>query len=330
MNVAVFYPCRPYCTDKDVTEEIVSNSVESLYPVLNHPPYDSTLSKRDDFLRLLHEPSIESLMVWRGGRIDDSGSLWKSSLGLLKDLTKSDWKWIEKHPKNIIGYSDATYLLCALVSHEINCFYGPNYNSTLQCSTDDELNTTLEYLSLALKSNNDYVIDFSEEKLTLGQHSPWTLAGGIATGRLVGGNLNTIYQLLNLKEHENVFTIHQGDILFLEECDPNYVLRNNTVMGSMHEQLMFLEKAGVFSKISGLLFGRSKIPTVYDPDNNLFYVQVDNSQERNYFEKCIQSFIPTDIPILANVACSHTHPMVTLPLGRKVTLDSNAQTLTVH
>lgn len=330
MSVAIFYPCRPYCTDEDVTKEIVSNNVDSLYPIQNHPPYNSTLSKRDDFLRLLHEPSIESLMVWRGGRIDDDGSLWKSSLGLLKDLTKSDWKRIKQHPKNIIGYSDATYLLCALVSHGINCFYGPNYNSTLQCSTDAELNTTLEYLSLALKSNNDYVINFSEEKLTSGQHSPWTLTGGIATGRLVGGNLDTIYNLLKLQEHENILTLQQGDILFLEENDPMYVFNNNTITGTMHEKLMFLEKVGAFSKISGLLFGRSKAPTVFDTDNNLFLEQVDNSQEKKYFEKCIQNSIPTDIPILANVACSHTHPMVTLPLGRKVTLDSNAQTLTVH
>ena len=36
------------------------------------------------------------------------------------------------------------------------------------------------------------------------------------------------------------------------------------------------------------------------------------------------------IPVLANVACGHTHPMVTLPLGKTVTLDATAQTLTVH
>ena len=329
MSVAVFYPCRPYCTDEDVTKEIVSNNVESLYPVLNYPPHDSALSKHDDFLRLIHEPSIESLMVWRGGRIDDDESLWKTSLGLLKDLTKSDWEKIEKHSKNIIGYSDATYLLCALVSHGINCFYGPNYNSTLQCSTDAELNTTLEYLSLALESKNDYVVDFDDEKLTAGQHFPWTLTGEIATGRLIGGNLDTIYNLLK-QGQDNFFAPQQGDILFLEENDPTYVFNNDTITGTMHEKLMYLKDVGVFSKISGLLFGRSKVPTVFDPDNNLFLEQVDNSQEKKYFEKCVQNSIPTDIPILANVACSHTHPMVTLPLGKRVTLDSSAQTLTVH
>ena len=101
-------------------------------------------------MRLLHEPSTESLMVWRGGRVDDDGSLWKSSFELVRELTENDWEEIEKYPKNIIGYSDATYLLCALAAHGITCFYGPNYNTTLQCSAGPEFDATLEYLEKAL------------------------------------------------------------------------------------------------------------------------------------------------------------------------------------
>lgn len=287
MSVAVFYPCRPYCTDEEVTKDIVSNNVGSLYPVLNYPPQDPTLSKLTDFLRLLHEPSIETLMVWRGGRVENDGSLWKTSLALLKELSISDWVQIKKYSKNIIGCSDATYLLCALVSHRINCFYGPNYNSTLQCSDNDELITTLKYLSLALDSKNDYVVDFNDEKLTAGQHTPWTISDGIATGRLIGGNLDTICSILKSSEQKHIFTPQQGDILFLEENDPTYNFYNEKMTGSMYDNLMFLKSVGIFSKISGLILGRSKTPTIFDPNNNLFGYPADNLQEKKYVETVV-------------------------------------------
>lgn len=335
MSVAVFYPCHPY-SDEYSKKDIVSNNIEVLYPVLNYPTeildhssQDLFNEKREEFLRLLSDPSIESLMVWRGGRIDDDKRLWKTSFGLLKALTENDWKKIKSCTKNIIGYSDATYLLCALVSHGINCFYGPNYNTTLQCSTDVELNTTLEYLYQALDAKTDYTVNFNAKRLTAEENLPWTLSGGTTTGRLIGGNLDTIYTLLN-NEQPNIFSPQKGDILLLEECEPCYMYSDLSEVVSMREKLAVLNDAGVFSKIGGLLFGRSKTPIVHNLDNGIYYEQVDNSLEKKHFEECIRSVVSDDIPILANVACGHTHPMVTLPLGKTVTLDSDEQTLTVH
>ena len=342
MSVAVFYPCRPYCTDKDVIEEILPNGVENLYPVINFPPQDSVLSKRAEFLSLLRDPSIETLMVWRGGRIEDDGNPWKSSFELLKNLTDEDWAEIKKHPKNIVGYSDATYLLCSLLSHGINCFYGPNYNATLQCSSEKELKATLEYLAQALESKVDYTINLNDEKLTAGGNEPWTFCGGTATGRLIGGNLDTIYNLLKMEEYASTFMPQHGDILFLEEIDPYYDgienLEEKTVekpamsnIVGMLDKLKFLKKAGVFSKISGLLFGRSKEPNTNYADIVLPDDQISsNLAEKRYLEEYIRCIIPSSIPILANIACSHTHPMVTLPLGKIITMDATAQTLTVH
>lgn len=327
MNIAVFYPCHPYYTESCTTNR---TTLEKQYPVLNYPPCNPPLNKHDEFLQLLKAPSIDSLMVWRGGRIEDDGSLWKTSLALLKSLSEDDWMEIKKSNKNIIGYSDATYLLSALVSHDIICFYGPNYNSTLQCSTEQELTITLDYLTQALESKTDYTINFNEEKLTSGQYFPWTFNEGIATGRLIGGNLDTIYTLLKMHEYKSHFSLRQGDILLLEENDTNYTFKNGTTTGGTYDKLSYLNDVGVFSKIGGLILGRSKTALVFDAEKEYYFTPVKNQNEKEYLEKCICNILPSNIPILANVACSHTHPMVTLPLGRKITLNSRNKTLTVH
>ena len=36
-----------------------------------------------------------------------------------------------------------------------------------------------------------------------------------------------------------------------------------------------------------------------------------------------------DFPVLAEFDCCHTHPMLTVPIGAKVRLDADAQTVTL-
>lgn len=330
MSVAVFYPCKPFEITDEVTKDIIANGIETVYPVLNHPPQDTDRGKREEFLHLLRDPCIDTLMVWRGGRIEDNGNLWKSAYGLLENLSEDDWDEIKQHPKRIVGYSDATYLLCALLSNGIDCFYGPNYNSTLQCLSKDELDTTLRYLAMALERKTDYTIFFEDEKLTLGCFKPWTINDGVTTGRLVGGNLDTIYDLLRNRNGNKWFSLQPADILFLEEVDPYYLRKDFSGIVSIHDKFAYLADKGVFSGIGGLLLGRSKSPTVHDPENGIFLEPVDNSIEQEYLAEVIRDALPADFPILANVACSHTHPMVTLPLGKTVALDATSKTLTVH
>ena len=127
-----------------------------------------------------------------------------------------------------------------------------------------------------------------------------------------------------------LFSLQKGDIVLLEENDPYYIYKNGQVVGPVMDTRQFLRDNDVFSKIGGLLFGRSNILNMQDYDTDDVFVPAENIYEKKYLKKCIQSVVPEGIPVLANVACSHTHPMVTLPLGKQVTLDATRQTLTVH
>ncbi|MBW9234376.1 hypothetical protein JQK62_19335, partial [Leptospira santarosai] len=48
----------------------------------------------------------------------------------------------------------------------------------------------------------------------------------------------------------------------------------------------------------------------------------DQGTKRTPIEILIEVMGKTDIPILADFDCCHTHPMLTLPIGREVKLDA--------
>jgi muramoyltetrapeptide carboxypeptidase LdcA involved in peptidoglycan recycling len=76
----------------------------------------------------------------------------------------------------------------------------------------------------------------------------------------------------------------------------------------------FLKCNGIFEKIGGLILG--KYEKFDDKNSNLKPYDV------------LKELIGNDknrIPILANVDCSHTHPMFTMPIGSKITLDAACQ-----
>ena len=328
MSVAIFYPCSPY---SEITKDILQNDIEKIYPVLNYPPQYANIGKHEEFLRLLKNPSIETLMVWMGGRIINNEDVSNSSYEMVEQLTDNDWIEIAKTRKNIVGSSDATYLLCALLSHGINCFYGPNYHTTLRCSSIEENRITLKSLSQALNMTTDYTIDFKDKNLTQCQYNPWIIRQGIATGRLIGGNLDTIIDLLENQSRWDLFPIRKGDILFLEEVDPLYHQDKKEIKGKMFGNLQYLDNTGVFSKVGGVVFGRSKHPKVFDEEKEWYYEEVENKNEEKYLRQCIDSAISNkNIPIIANIACGHTHPMLTFPLGKNATLNVYEQKMTVH
>lgn len=327
MDVTVFYPGTPY--DKKYEEDLHGNNgLEKYVTAYNYPPYNNQYNKREEFLQLVDDSNSKMLMSWRGGRIENN-DYRRSSYELIKMMTEADWEMVKNSSKTIIGYSDTSYLLCALISRGINCYYGPNYNTTLQRSSPEELQTTLDYLSGVLEADSDYAIDFLNRRLTADVNLPWIFREGKASGRLVGGNLDTIIELI-YREGADYLAIEPGDILFLEENGPTYMLMDGEVRGSMYSNLAYLRDAGILSSIGGLIIGRSNCPKLIDYDSNCYEeIEIDNTKEKDLLKRNIEEFCLSNKPILANVACGHTHPMVTLPLGKTVTLDSKEQTLTI-
>ena len=70
-----------------------------------------------------------------------------------------------------------------------------------------------------------------------------------------------------------------------------------------------MKRFGVMDQIAGLVFSR---PTAYSPqDTEVLWRVVGNATDG------------LGIPVLANVDCGHTEPMLTVPLGVEARLDSS-------
>lgn len=123
-------------------------------------------------------------------------------------------------------------------------------------------------------------------------------APGVCSGRLIGGNLNTMEGFFGT---EYMPEIRDGDILFLEDS-----LKDAC---TIERSFSLLKLSGVLERAGGILLGKHE---KFD----------DNGTGRQPYEILLEVLGGTELPILADFDCCHTHTMLTLPIGCRVTLDA--------
>lgn len=102
--------------------------------------------------------------------------------------------------------------------------------------------------------------------------------------------------------------IRKGDILFIEDS-----LKDAC---TIERSFSLLRLAGVFDRVSGIILGKHE---KFD----------DNGTGRKPYEILQEVLGETEIPVLAEFDCCHTHPMFTLPLGCQVRLDAENKTVSL-
>ena len=127
---------------------------------------------------------------------------------------------------------------------------------------------------------------------------------GRVRGRLIGGNLNT---MAGIWGSPYMPAIEQGDILLLED--------SLHLATTVERSFAHLKLCGVFDRIGALVLGK----------HELFDSQGSGRRPLDILLEVVGE--PT-FPILAELDCAHTHPMLTLPLGIEVALDLDRQQLT--
>lgn len=231
-----------------------------------------------------------------------------------------DYETLRKNPKIIIGYSDMTAILFGIYSKiELVTFYG----SALVASFGEIgrfLDLTFQYFENALiKPNIPYIIE--NPKIWTDEFIDWekqdqekkgfqnklvTINKGVAKGRLIAGNLNTIAGIYG---SEYMPTINKGDILLIEDS-----LKDAS---DIERSFAHLKLDGVFDKIGGLILGKHEQFNDRGSNRKPYEILQEVIGDRNY-------------PILAEYDCAHTHPLITLPIGVQVKLDATHQNLTIE
>jgi muramoyltetrapeptide carboxypeptidase LdcA involved in peptidoglycan recycling len=268
-----------------------------------------TIKQRAEELNvLIRNPKVKCIMSTIGGM--NSNSI----------LPYIDYEAFAQNPKFVIGYSDVTAILLAIYAKTgVSTFYGPALVASfgeLPPFVDYTYNY-FEKVFLHGFSNNfvlskppiwtDEYINWEEQVRSKEQYSnEWiTVKGGQAEGRLIGGNLNTMQGIWG---SEYMPEIRYGDILFIEDS-----LKD---AATIERSFSLLKLNGVFDKISGILLGK----------HELFN---DLNTGRKPYEILLEVLGDRDLPIIADFDCCHTHPMLTLPMGVRVSIDADKQEISI-
>lgn len=199
-----------------------------------------------------------------------------------------DLELIKNNPKIFIGYSDITTLHLVLNDKVgLVTFHGPMFVSNFKENYNSE---TYENFIEVLSGKKDEIKNFSKELKVLVE--------GKATGELVGGNLATIIATLGTEYDLN----YEGKILFIEEIgeEPYKVDRF----------LNLMKRHKVFEKVNGIILGDFKN---CDSDSN------DQIPLIEVLKGCFEKLKK---PVIYNLESGHCEPMLTLPLGARVSLDT--------
>ena len=261
-----------------------------------------TIKQRAEELNnLIRDTNIQCIISTIGGM--NSNSL----------LPYIDYDALARNPKVIIGYSDMTAILLAIYAQTgLVTYYGPALVATF-----GELPP---YCDMAFEYFCDILVNPKKSPFTLPtppfwteEFIPWeeqnrpknhrdnvhiTLNSGIASGRLVGGNLNTMQGIWGSPYMPEIC---EGDILFIEDS-----LKD---IATVERSFSMLKINGVFDRIGGLILGKHEL---FD----------DGGTGRKPYEVLMEVIRTPRCPILADFDCAHTHPMLTLPIGCEAELNT--------
>jgi len=215
----------------------------------------------------------------------------RGGYGSQRLMNQIDFELIRNHPKYFSGYSDITALHIMINQYcDIVTYHTPMPSTELYDGADDY---TLDYLRKVL---------FGEPLSELKNPDNFllkTLVGGCARGILTGGNLSLVSSSLGTP-----YEIDTRDkILFLEDVDEEPY--------RIDGMLNHLKAAGKFRDCAGIMLGYWTHCDAEHPNKSLTLEQV--------FEELI---VPEHKPALMNLACGHSLPSLSLPLGKEIELNS--------
>ena len=246
--------------------------------------------RAEEFNAALRDPKIRAIMPVRGG------------FGLTRILDRIDYAALRRDPKIVTGFSDLTaFHLAAARKARVVTFHSPMPMHKLWNEENpyDFAAASFRRAVFAVsysKSETGYLVAMPDD-----QPAPVTVVGGIARGRLIGGNLTLICSTLGTPYQIEA----KGNLLFLEDT--------NEAPYRIDRYLSQLRLAGVLDDVSGVILGDFTAKNADDAKdiNRVLHEYFDNAQ----------------VPVLMNFPIGHQPHNATLPIGAFAELDADKGTL---
>lgn len=235
----------------------------------------SAKEKADDINYMFANKDIKMIWCAKGGENSNS------------TFDYLDYSLIKENPKIICGYSDITSITNIITAKTgIVTFSGTNFKTIATDETDF--------------SFNEGIKRFVDCDITLGKPQDYqVLKKGVATGKLVGGNLSLTRGLV-----EGKYKIDFNDkILFIEE------LGFETGPALAYNYLYYLKQNGVFNKINGLWIGN------YTNESNI-------SLEQIIFDVIGDEY---NFPIIKSNNFGHIEEKIVIPIGTNAKIDTQTK-----
>lgn len=244
-----------------------------------------------DLTAMYADPEVRAVFAVRGG--------W----GCARMLPFVDWDTVRANPKLLVGYSDVTALHLAFAARAgFATIHGPNAANSWPAISWESF-WQLAFAGEAPTFAPPGVPEADPVALERWRVTP--IRAGTARGRLVGGNLSVLSALVGtpwLPEFD-------GAILFLEDVgEAEY---------RIDRMLSQLALAGIFDKVSGVVFGQCTRCTAGVPDYTGFTVP----------QLLEQYLAPLAVPAFGGANIGHVRDQLSLPSGAGVEIDAAAGTI---
>jgi len=178
-----------------------------------------------DFQRMLEDPDIKAILCARGG------------YGAIRIIDRIDFSSLNKNPKWIIGFSDATVFHI----HIAHNYHLATLHSKMCNSFPDNWEKATSQQRATIDSIRDALMD-TKKMHYQSLMNPMNRLGS-AEGELIGGNMRTIENLSGTRSSLEA----AGKILFLEET--------HEYLYNMDRMLWNLERSGQLKHLKGLIIG---------------------------------------------------------------------------
>lgn len=233
----------------------------------------SAIEKAYDINEMFADTSVKAIFCVKGG--GNSNSVFDYL----------DYSIIKNNPKILCGFSDSTSLTNVITAKtDLITFSGPTFKSLTSWETDYSFKETVKRFI-----NKDLSFGTSDDEFK-------TIHSGTAIGRLIGGNLSLISQMICGK-----YSLDFSDkILFIEE------LGFETDPTRISSYLYYMKQNDVFEKISGLWIGNYEHPSNFS------------------LEKIVLDTLGNiDFPIIKSNNFGHVDKKTVIPIGSLAEIDTN-------
>lgn len=222
-----------------------------------------------------------------------------------------DYELIKNNPKIICGFSDITALLNAINAKTgLVTFLGPQFFSfgmkygfeyTMDYFEKILIESDEITLNSSTKWSNDSWMKNQEERTFINNEGMKIINSGVASGKIIGGNLCT----LNLLQGTEFMPDLDNSILFIEDDGETGKYFNK----EFDRNLQSLLHCAKGKKINGLVIGRAERVS-----------EMDFDKWKEIFETKKEL---RNIPIIIDADFGHTTPIFTFPIGGDANIYAN-------